>query len=252
MPGRIELLLALINPSTNHFCVGLHRLVHEFAPHAAPIAALAVHPTEFLMASACADRTVRVWDLEKFEQISCTPPDGSQVRRILFSDNGSTLLSGAEDSLKVWGWEPVRCYEHADVRWSRLADLCMAPGQQLLAASFKESMLSVWSLQPPSANACGQAAPSPQSSPSRSSHAVASSGCRITSEVASSTTPTSARQPTMPTSARQPKATAVRNADQSHGVLPAARAALAQAAFGCVYVSQQASTCPGPLCFQAI
>ena len=119
------------------------RLVHEFTQHTAPISALAIHPTEFLMASASQDRTLRLWDLESFEQVCCTPPESGQVRRVLFSEDGSALLSGAEESLKVWGWEPVRCFEQAEVRWSRLADMCIGPQQQLLAGSMRESMVSV-------------------------------------------------------------------------------------------------------------
>lgn len=69
-----------------------------------------------------------------------------QVRRVLFSDDGGALLSGAEESLKVWGWEPVRCFEQLDVRWSRLTDMCIGPGQQLLGGSVRDSMVSVWSV----------------------------------------------------------------------------------------------------------
>jgi len=123
------------------------RLVHEFAPHSAPISGLAMHPTEFLMASASVDRTLRLWDLESFEQVCCMPPDSGQIRRVMFSEDGSALLSGAEESLRVWGWEPVRCYEQTDVRWSRLADLCTSPGQQkLLAGSVREAIVSVWNI----------------------------------------------------------------------------------------------------------
>ena len=69
-----------------------------------------------------------------------------QVRKVLFSEDGSALLSGAEESLKVWGWEPVRCFEQVDIRWGRLADLCIGPGQQLLGGSVRDSMVSVWSI----------------------------------------------------------------------------------------------------------
>ena len=32
------------------------------------------------MASASVDRTLRMWDLESFEQVCCTPPDSGQVQ----------------------------------------------------------------------------------------------------------------------------------------------------------------------------
>ena len=48
------------------------KLLHEFTLHTSAITALAIHPCEFLMASASADRTVRLWDLETFEPVCCT------------------------------------------------------------------------------------------------------------------------------------------------------------------------------------
>ena len=122
------------------------RPVHEFTQHSGAISALAIHPTEFLMASASADRTLRLWDLESFEQVCCFPAESGQVRRVLFSDDGGALLSGTEEALKVWGWEPVRCHEQMQMRWSRLADMCVSPGEQLLAGSVRDSMVTVWNV----------------------------------------------------------------------------------------------------------
>ena len=55
------------NPNPNQ-----GKLLHEFTLHTSAITALAIHPCEFLMASASADRTVRLWDLETFEPVCCT------------------------------------------------------------------------------------------------------------------------------------------------------------------------------------
>ena len=122
------------------------RQVHEFTQHSAPITGLAIHPTEFLMASASADRTLRLWDLESFEQVCCFPPESSQPRRVQFSDDGSALLSGSEEGLKVWGWEPVRCQQQTQTRWSRLADMFVGPNDHVIAGSVQDSMVSVWSM----------------------------------------------------------------------------------------------------------
>ena len=109
------------------------KLLHEFTFHSGAITALAIHPSEFLMASASADRTVRLWDLETFEPVCCTPAESSPVRRLTFSDDGRALLAGGEEVLKVWGWEPVRCFEVAEVRWSKLADMCVTADNRLLS-----------------------------------------------------------------------------------------------------------------------
>jgi len=122
------------------------KLLHEFTFHSGAITALAIHPSEFLMASASADRTVRLWDLETFEPVCCTPADSSPVRRVCFSDDGRALLAGGEDVLKVWGWEPVRCFEVAEVRWSKLADMVVMPDQRLLSGSTREALVATWSV----------------------------------------------------------------------------------------------------------
>ena len=56
------------------------KLLHEFTFHSGAITALAIHPSEFLMASASADRTLRLWDLETFEPLCCTPPESCAAR----------------------------------------------------------------------------------------------------------------------------------------------------------------------------
>uniref|UniRef100_A0A7S3BM28 Coronin n=1 Tax=Haptolina ericina TaxID=156174 RepID=A0A7S3BM28_9EUKA len=122
------------------------RLVYEFTQHSGAITAVAIHPTEFLMATAATDRTLRLWDLERFEQVCCMPPESGQVRRVAFSDDGQALLAGGEESLKVWGWEPVCCLEHAEVRWGRLSDMGIGPNQQLVAGSVREAVVAVWNV----------------------------------------------------------------------------------------------------------
>ena len=114
------------------------------------------------------------------------------MRRVAFSDDGQALLSGGEESLKVWGWEPVRCFEQAEVRWSRLADLSVGPNQQLVAGSVREAVVAVWSIdlaamKPFSTSAsvaapdapascCAAAETGPTASPARMSPARAARG----------------------------------------------------------------------------
>ena len=57
-----------------------------------------------------------------------------------------TIQAGGEEVLKVWGWEPVRCYEVAEVRWSKLSDMCVTADNKLLAGSTREAMVAAWSV----------------------------------------------------------------------------------------------------------
>lgn len=62
------------------------KLLHTFEPGGdlGGCAGLAFHPSEFLLATAAADRTAKLWDLETFELVGVTAPDmyPIKVRRL--------------------------------------------------------------------------------------------------------------------------------------------------------------------------
>lgn len=53
-------------------------------------------------------------------------------RCLLFSPDGSCLFSGASDSLRVFGWEPDRCFDTVPVGWGKVSDLAVC-NQQLVS-----------------------------------------------------------------------------------------------------------------------
>ncbi|XP_039134977.1 katanin p80 WD40 repeat-containing subunit B1 homolog KTN80.4-like [Dioscorea cayenensis subsp. rotundata] len=119
------------------------KLLHEFKCHEGQIQCIDFHPHEFLLATGSADKTVKFWDLETFELIGSAGPETSGVRSITFNPDGRTLLCGLHESLKVFSWEPVRCYDTVDVGWSRLSDLNIHEGK-LLGCSYNQSCVGVW------------------------------------------------------------------------------------------------------------
>lgn len=54
---------------------------------------------------------------------SCLP------RSILFNPDGCCLYSGCQDSLRVYGWEPERCFDVVLVNWGKVADLAICNNQ---------------------------------------------------------------------------------------------------------------------------
>lgn len=67
---------------------------------------IAYHPTVLLLASASADRTVRVFDLETFGQVAVSGIElaASAVRRIAFHPEGQCLYVATTEQLKVWAY----------------------------------------------------------------------------------------------------------------------------------------------------
>lgn len=143
------------------------KMLTEFSRHVCSVADVEFHPHEFLLASAGSDRVVNFWDLESFQLVTSSDGACGAVRCISFSGDGECLFAGCHDLLKVYGWEPFRCYDTISTGWGRVADLAVAQ-TQLIGATFQSSSVSVYVLdlnrvQPyfklPAGQ--GQAAPTP-------------------------------------------------------------------------------------------
>uniref|UniRef100_A0A8C0EN65 Katanin p80 WD40 repeat-containing subunit B1 n=1 Tax=Bubo bubo TaxID=30461 RepID=A0A8C0EN65_BUBBB len=117
------------------------KIVFEFTGHTGPVNVVEFHPNEYLLASGSSDRTVRFWDLEKFQVVSCIEEEATPVRCVLFNPDGCCLYSGFQDSLRVYGWEPERCFDVVLVNWGKVADLSICTNQ-LIGVSFAQSTVS--------------------------------------------------------------------------------------------------------------
>lgn len=51
------------------------------------------------------------------------------ARSVLFNPDGCCLYSGCQDSLRVYGWEPERCFDVVLVNWGKVADLAICNDQ---------------------------------------------------------------------------------------------------------------------------
>ncbi|XP_015729167.1 katanin p80 WD40 repeat-containing subunit B1 isoform X1 [Coturnix japonica] len=117
------------------------KVMFEFTGHSGPVNVVEFHPSEYLLASGSSDRTIRFWDLEKFHVVSCIEEEATPVRCVLFNPDGCCLYGGFQDSLRVYGWEPERCFDVVLVNWGKVADLCIC-NNQLIGVSFAQSTVS--------------------------------------------------------------------------------------------------------------
>ncbi|XP_053126899.1 katanin p80 WD40 repeat-containing subunit B1 isoform X2 [Hemicordylus capensis] len=130
------------------------KIMFEFAGHVGPVNVVEFHPNEYLLASGSTDRTVRFWDLEKFQVVSCIEEDVAPVRCVLFNPDGCCLYAGCQDTLRVYGWEPERCFDVVLVNWGKVADLSIC-NNQLIGVSFAQSTVSSFVVDLSRVTKCG-------------------------------------------------------------------------------------------------
>uniref|UniRef100_H3CA30 Katanin p80 WD40 repeat-containing subunit B1 n=1 Tax=Tetraodon nigroviridis TaxID=99883 RepID=H3CA30_TETNG len=118
------------------------KTITEFTAHTAAVNVVQFNPNEYLLASGSSDRSVKLWDLEKFKMIGSLEGNATPVSRcICFSPDGDCLYSGATDCLRVFGWEPDRCFDLVTVGWGKVSDLAVC-NQQLIGVSQQLSTVS--------------------------------------------------------------------------------------------------------------
>ncbi|KAK7114753.1 katanin p80 WD40 repeat-containing subunit B1-like isoform X2 [Littorina saxatilis] len=114
------------------------KLITDLKLHKGPVNTVEFHPHELLIASGSNDRTIKFWDLETFQLVSSTEADTNPIRCIAFHPDGMCLYSGGKDVMKVYGWEPIKCYDTVAVGWGEVCDLSIT-NTQLIAASFNKT-----------------------------------------------------------------------------------------------------------------
>nr|XP_028595211.1 katanin p80 WD40 repeat-containing subunit B1 isoform X1 [Podarcis muralis]XP_028595212.1 katanin p80 WD40 repeat-containing subunit B1 isoform X1 [Podarcis muralis]XP_028595213.1 katanin p80 WD40 repeat-containing subunit B1 isoform X1 [Podarcis muralis]XP_028595214.1 katanin p80 WD40 repeat-containing subunit B1 isoform X1 [Podarcis muralis] len=130
------------------------KIMFEFTGHTGPVNVVEFHPNEYLLASGSSDRTVRFWDLEKFQVVSCIEEEATPVRCVLFNPDGCCLYAGCHDTLRVYGWEPERCFDVVLVNWGKVADLSIC-NNQLIGVSFTQSTVSSFVVDLSRVTKCG-------------------------------------------------------------------------------------------------
>ncbi|XP_074646199.1 katanin p80 WD40 repeat-containing subunit B1-like [Tubulanus polymorphus] len=123
------------------------KLLTELTQHTGPVNCVEFHPNEFLLASGSSDRSVKFWDLERFSMVSTSDGESNVIKTIQFHPDGTCLYAGSHDVLKVYGWEPTRCFDSIAMGWGKVADIAIAHSvkqSQLIGATFNSTNVSTF------------------------------------------------------------------------------------------------------------
>ena len=78
-------------------------MIHSYADHEGEINAVRFHPDGTCIASASADKTIKVWDIRSQRLIQHYDAHADGVTSLSFHPNGRFIISTSNDStLKVW------------------------------------------------------------------------------------------------------------------------------------------------------
>src|SRR5687767_4541005 len=108
----------------------------QIEAHRADVFSLAFSPNGKLLASACKDRTVGLWNPVTGEEVKKLKGHTADVLRVTFSPDGKSLASaGADGTIRIWDPnkdEPVRTIK-AHSNW--VAGIAYSPHGRWLASA---------------------------------------------------------------------------------------------------------------------
>ena len=74
----------------------------EFTLHKAAITSMDFHPDEYLLTTASADRTVKMWNLETFKAVGSSDIGAGSVQAVKFWSDTKSVLAAYADKLSVF------------------------------------------------------------------------------------------------------------------------------------------------------
>jgi len=119
--------------------------LHVFDGHEGAANAVAFAVKGPWIASASADRTVRLWSVSSLASVRTYKGHKDGVTALAFSPDGKILSSGAQDgSIRVWSTSSSRLYRTLPGHKGRVAGLALAPSGDLLASAGEDGIVKLW------------------------------------------------------------------------------------------------------------
>jgi WD40 repeat protein len=124
---------------------GVRSWTIETIGHRGPVYSLAYSPDGRLLASACADGVIRLWNCQDGRFERALLGHGDAVRAVTWSPDGKYLASGSDDTtVRLWEAGSGRLLRTLVGHTHEVFSVAWSPQGRLLASGSRHSMVRVW------------------------------------------------------------------------------------------------------------
>jgi WD40 repeat protein len=115
-------------------------------PHTQEVKAVAISPNDKLLASASKDRTVAIWDTEKWTCIKHLKGHENEVNCVDFDQKSVFLVSGGTDHLiKIWCVKTGACLYTLKGHAAAVTSVAWGPQSCRIASGSEDKTIKIWS-----------------------------------------------------------------------------------------------------------
>ena len=117
--------------------------------HRGGVWTVAFHPTALLMATACGNHEIRIWDTTTHQLLATLNGHTSYVTSVAFHPTELILVSGSDDNtMKVWDIITRQCLSSAIAHPHGVSCVAVHPSKPLIASSGFIHVPKLWQLSP--------------------------------------------------------------------------------------------------------
>jgi WD40 repeat protein len=124
--------------------------LEESQQHSHWILSVAISPDGNILVSGSADKTIKLWDLNKGNLIRTLPGHSSWVTAVAITADGKNIISGSTDkSIKIWDLNTGELIETLkdEKKLSSVLSLCLTPDQKMIVSGDTNNQITLWDLK---------------------------------------------------------------------------------------------------------